>query len=230
MVCMRSGFASACIAATCPADRILYSHQGKPSFSYMAASGMVMIARCVGFRRPARISGPVRLPATAIGMGALRPNWRRLGGGYWWSGNVPCADLDGCRRAPRLPVLRPSSGVVDQKTAVLKAIGRDLEIVMPGEKRWLILTPDGGHVSVGRHTDPSGAEVEAVERNLREIGTGGWLVVMEGSYYASGAVTLMNVRELVPTSVSWDDAVAAFQRRRLDQRRHSRIDSPGRGI
>jgi hypothetical protein len=26
---------------------------------------------------------------------------------------------------------------------------------MSAEKRWIILTPDGGHVSIGRHTDPS---------------------------------------------------------------------------
>ena len=87
---------------------------------------------------------------------------------------------------------------------------------MRGEKRWIILTADGGHVSVGRHTDPSGEEVEAVASKLRTAGTGGWLAVMEGAYYGRGVVTLLNVREIVPAAISWDDAVAAFQRRRLN--------------
>jgi hypothetical protein len=57
---------------------------------------------------------------------------------------------------------------------------------MPSEKRWIILTPDGGHVSIGRHTDPSDDEVEVAAEKLRQAGTGGWLAVMEGPYYRRG--------------------------------------------
>jgi hypothetical protein len=45
---------------------------------------------------------------------------------------------------------------------------------MPGERRWIVLMPDGGHISIGRHTDPSDDEIEAVAGKLRRAGTGGW--------------------------------------------------------
>jgi hypothetical protein len=88
---------------------------------------------------------------------------------------------------------------------------------MPVEKRWIILTPDGGHVSVGRHTDPADAEIEAAVQRLREAGIGGWLAVMEGTYYGRGSVTLLLVREIAQAARPWQDAVAAFQRRRRDR-------------
>lgn len=88
---------------------------------------------------------------------------------------------------------------------------------MPGKKRWIILTSDGGHVSIGRHTDPSEDEIGAAVQKLREAGAGGWLAVMDGTYYGRGKVALLNVRELVPVAAGgWDDAVAAFQRRRVN--------------
>ena len=94
---------------------------------------------------------------------------------------------------------------------------------MPSEKRWIILIPDGGHVSIGRHSDPSDDEIEAVAGKLRHAGTGGWLAVMEGSYYGRGEMTLLMVREIVPAGRSWETAVAAFQRARL------RAIAPSRG-
>jgi hypothetical protein len=79
---------------------------------------------------------------------------------------------------------------------------------MPGEKRWIILTPDGGHVSIGRHTDPSDDEIEVVAEKLRQDGTGGWLAVMEDSYYRQRSVTLLMVQEIVPVEENWETAVA----------------------
>jgi hypothetical protein len=73
---------------------------------------------------------------------------------------------------------------------------------MPGEKRWIILTPDGGHVSIGRQTDPSDDEIEAAAGKLRQAGSGGWLAVMEGAYYGRRKATLLMVREIVPTGGS----------------------------
>ena len=88
---------------------------------------------------------------------------------------------------------------------------------MPGEKRWIILTPpDGGHVSIGRHTDPSEDEIEATAGKLRQAGTGGWPGMMEGSYYRCRKVTLLMVREIVPADGSWGSAVAAFERTRQE--------------
>jgi|SRR5580692_9785800 hypothetical protein len=85
---------------------------------------------------------------------------------------------------------------------------------MPGEKRWIILTPDGGHVSIGRHTDPSGDEIEAASRKLRQARAGGWLAVMDGTYYGRRKVTVLMVREIAPASGIWETAVAAFERTR----------------
>jgi hypothetical protein len=85
---------------------------------------------------------------------------------------------------------------------------------MPGEMRWIILTPDGGHVSIGRHTAPSGDEIEAAAGKLRQAGSGGWLAVMEGSYYGRRKVTLLMVREIVPGDGNWEAAFAAFERTR----------------
>lgn len=93
---------------------------------------------------------------------------------------------------------------------------------MPAEKRWIILTPDGGHVSIGRHTDPSEDEIRAVAQKLREAGTGGWLAVMEGAYYSRNRVTLLMVREIVPSGKIWDAVVASFDSRR---RRSNAADS-----
>ena len=85
---------------------------------------------------------------------------------------------------------------------------------MSVEKRWIILTPGGGHVSIGRHTDPSEAEIETAAGKLRQAGTGGGLAVMEGSYYGRRKVTLLMVREIVPNGGNWETAVAAFERTR----------------
>jgi hypothetical protein len=97
---------------------------------------------------------------------------------------------------------------------------------MPGEKRWIVLTPDGAHMSVGRHTDPSDDEIQIVAQKLRAAGTGGWLAVMEGVYYGRGKVTLLMVREIVPAGRSWDEAAAAFQRRRREVNRPDQAGRP----
>ena len=55
----------------------------------------------------------------------------------------------------------------------LPVTGRLRRYRMPSEMRWVILTPDGGHVSIGRHTDPSEDEIGAATGKLRPAGTGG---------------------------------------------------------
>ena len=81
------------------------------------------------------------------------------------------------------------------------------------EPRWIVLAQDGRHVTIGRHTDPAEAEIEASGEQLRSLGLGGWLVVMNGAYHQDrGPVTLMMVREIAPSAVAWIDAEAAFHR------------------
>jgi hypothetical protein len=85
---------------------------------------------------------------------------------------------------------------------------------MATERRWIILSEDGRHVTVGRATDPSEAEIQAAGKALRQTGQGGWLAILDGIYYARGAVSLMMVRELAPASASWEEAVAKFEQLR----------------
>jgi hypothetical protein len=87
---------------------------------------------------------------------------------------------------------------------------------MARERRWIVLGEDGRHVSVGRYSDPSDAELVTVADALRAQNTGGWLAVMEGVYSRGRtAPTLMMVRSLAPVTAAWDEAAAAFQERRM---------------
>ncbi len=84
---------------------------------------------------------------------------------------------------------------------------------MERDRRWIILGEDGRHITIGRHSDPTEAELTEVSQKLAAAGLGGWLAVVEGSYYLPGdAVSLMRVRELTPSKTQWEDAVLAFRR------------------
>jgi hypothetical protein len=83
-----------------------------------------------------------------------------------------------------------------------------------GEKTWIVLADDGRHVTVGRHTDPSEAEIEAAAAALQRQGLGGWLSVMDGRYYTATAVELLAVRPLSTPSREWNDVVAIFKAKR----------------
>ena len=79
------------------------------------------------------------------------------------------------------------------------------------ERRWIILSDDGRHVTIGRHTDPTPDEIARSGDALKAIGSGGWLAVMEGVYYGRRPVRLMQVSMVAPTAVLWDSAVEAFR-------------------
>lgn len=80
------------------------------------------------------------------------------------------------------------------------------------ERRWIILAEDGRHSTIGRHTDPSEAELVNVANALTASGQGGWLAVTEGQYYLPhDRIAVMLVRELSPTHTPWETAVEAFQ-------------------
>jgi len=87
---------------------------------------------------------------------------------------------------------------------------------MAKERRWIVLSEDGRHVSIGRASDPDETELATMADALRSQDTGGWLAIMEGDYHgARKAPVLMMVRVLTPCAVTWDNAAAAFQQRRL---------------
>jgi hypothetical protein len=82
------------------------------------------------------------------------------------------------------------------------------------EVRWIILSTDGRHVTVGRHTDPSPEEVTRAEASLIAQGLTGWLVLLKGDYYARQQPTLIRIRNLGTPSCLWEDAVVLFQKSR----------------
>lgn len=84
------------------------------------------------------------------------------------------------------------------------------------ETRWIVLTTDGRHSSVGRHTDPTPEQIADVEAQLRASGLSGWLVLMKGAYYAGRRPGLMMVRPLgEPPREGWEGAKEAFEATRL---------------
>ena len=100
---------------------------------------------------------------------------------------------------------------------------------MSDEKRWIVLSEDGRHVTIGRHTDPPEDEIQAAGSALKANGHGGWLAVTEGVYYSpSPKLGLLMVREIAPASSSWENAVAAFMRIRRDviAATGARLDEP----
>jgi len=89
---------------------------------------------------------------------------------------------------------------------------------MAGERRWIILSEDGRHATLGRHTDPFDVEIRAAGDGLQAQGLGGWLAVMEGSYHRTrSTVTLMMVRQVAPCPVTWEQAAGAFQEIRRER-------------
>ncbi len=82
------------------------------------------------------------------------------------------------------------------------------------ERRWVILDTLGRHITVGRHSDPSDAELDAAAVALAGEGVGGWLATLTGSYYGRRPVQIHKVAELVAGPVSFDLAAALFQAKR----------------
>lgn len=48
------------------------------------------------------------------------------------------------------------------------------------EVRWIVLGPDGRHLSLGRHCEPPEDEIRRAEAALRAAGTSGWLALARG--------------------------------------------------
>ena len=83
------------------------------------------------------------------------------------------------------------------------------------ERRWIVLGTDGRHTTLGRHSDPTEAEIEEVERLLTAQGMAGWLAVAEGDYWCGRAdMAVMEVRPLAHPTENFQAAVTAFMERR----------------
>ena len=76
--------------------------------------------------------------------------------------------------------------------------------------RWMVLGPDGRHVSLGR-TEPSEAKVLAASNALAAQGLSGWLARMWGEYYSRKNVTLEPLQRIgAEHEADWELALAAF--------------------
>lgn len=79
------------------------------------------------------------------------------------------------------------------------------------EKRWLVITSDGRHVTLGRATDPTPEQLDQLAGQLRQQGLAGWLTLTEGSYYRCGHLGVIMVRSLAELpGATWDAAREAF--------------------
>lgn len=77
------------------------------------------------------------------------------------------------------------------------------------ERRWIVVSPDGRFVTLGRASDPSEAEILAAETTLTAQRLTGWLAIMEGNPYLGPAPRIMEVRPLADPATSFADAAAA---------------------
>jgi hypothetical protein len=80
------------------------------------------------------------------------------------------------------------------------------------ERRWAVIAPDGRHVWLGRHSDPSPEELAQAESGLRAQGLGGWLAVVAGNYWSRRTkLDVLEVRALAEPNGSFETAVAEFR-------------------
>jgi hypothetical protein len=80
------------------------------------------------------------------------------------------------------------------------------------ERRWMVLSEDGRHAWLGRHSDPSPDEVATVEASLVTKGLAGWVAVLEGDYWRRrDRLVLIEVQSLGAPTVAFADAVQAFE-------------------
>jgi hypothetical protein len=80
------------------------------------------------------------------------------------------------------------------------------------DRRWVVLTESGEYVTLSRARDPTEAEIQTAESNLRHLGTKGWLAIMSGSRYAPETPTLLEVRALAEPIHPFAAAADAFYR------------------
>ena len=80
----------------------------------------------------------------------------------------------------------------------------------------MVLTADGGHSWLGRHSDPTPEELSKCALALRQHGMAGWLCITEGVYYQpEHELKVMLVRSLDGKG-DYETALVAFRRRRAE--------------
>jgi hypothetical protein len=83
------------------------------------------------------------------------------------------------------------------------------------ESRWIVITADGGHVSVGRARALDQATIDQASNALRRQGLVGWLACLGGDYYGSGPVSVEMLQPLAGAAAAdWPAVLSAFLSRR----------------
>lgn len=88
------------------------------------------------------------------------------------------------------------------------------------ERRWVVVASpgagqeppqraDGRYVTLGRQSDPTEAEILAIEDSLRDKGLAGYLAVMEGNPWVGPLPRLMKVRPLASPAATFAEAEEA---------------------
>lgn len=78
------------------------------------------------------------------------------------------------------------------------------------DPRWVILLEDGSYNLLGRHTEPTEAEIVRAESAMATAGVRGWLAIMDRSEFAPGKPVFSMVREIGEPVILFDEAVRAF--------------------
>ena len=81
---------------------------------------------------------------------------------------------------------------------------------MNTDTRTIVLAADGRYVTLGRHSEPSDAELAQVTATLAASGLTAWLATMQGSPYGKRAPKIAAIRALHGEG-DFDAAVAAFR-------------------
>ncbi len=84
----------------------------------------------------------------------------------------------------------------------------------PLERRYLLVSADGRHTTLGRQVEPDQEALDTAAEGLDALGMAGWLVLSEGRYYSDEGVTLLPIRCLTTRTGDWEAAAADFHRRR----------------
>lgn len=81
------------------------------------------------------------------------------------------------------------------------------------DPRWVLLAESGDYSILGRHREPTEADIEKAENALGRAGLTGWLAVMSHSAHARTPPEFVMVRPLRNPQTGFAEAVEAFRRR-----------------
>lgn len=83
----------------------------------------------------------------------------------------------------------------------------------PADPRWIILLESGEYALMGRHSEPTLAELREMETRMTATGVSGWLAIMDRSEYASGTPEFHMIRPILAPGTLFEAAVAKFRGR-----------------